>query len=152
MAVKLPPIPNNPVTDAHVWRDWFYNVSQLLIQQASIAWTSLDFTSSNLQNIVTRQHAALQGIQGGDGVNSYHLTQAEHTSVQTLPTFGTMATQNANNVTITGGTVSAGISLLNTTATTVGAAGTASTLPTLPSGYVIISIGGTNYKLPYYGV
>ena len=36
------------------------------------------------------------------------------------------------------------------TATTVGAAGAASTLPTAPTGYLIVNIGGTNYKLPYY--
>ena len=152
MALKLPPIPNNPITDTFVWRDWFFKVSQLLIQQASIAWSSLDFTGSNLRDILVRQHNALQEIQGGDGINSYHLTQTEHTSVQSLPTFGTMTTQNANAVAITGGTVTATIGMLNTTALTVGAAGTASTLPTLPTGYVIVSIGGTNYKLPYYGL
>lgn len=37
-----------------------------------------------------------------------------------------------------------------TTATTVGAAGGASALPATPVGYLIINVGGTNMKLPYY--
>ena len=125
MAVQLPPIPNNPVTDVFVWRDWFFKVSQLLVQQASIAWTSLDFTGSNLQDIQTRQHNALQSIQGGIASQYYHLTATEYATVQAFPTLplsianggtgattasgartnlglGTMATQNTGiTVTIT---------------------------------------------------
>ena len=86
MAVQLPPIPNNPITDVFVWRDWFFKVSQLLVQQASIAWTSIDFTSSNLQDIQTRQHNALQSIQGGIASQYYHLTAAEYAAVQAFPT------------------------------------------------------------------
>jgi hypothetical protein len=105
VAVQLPPIPNNPITDVFVWRDWFYKVSQLLVQQASIAWTSLDFTGSNLRDIVTRQHNALQDIQGGIPGQYYHLTTAQLASVTSIPTLGTMATQNANSVAITGGSI-----------------------------------------------
>ena len=85
MAIQLPPIPNNPITDVFVWRDWFFAVSQLLVQQASIAWTSIDFTGSNLLNIQTRQHNALQSIQGGIASQYYHLTAAEYAIVQAFP-------------------------------------------------------------------
>ena len=85
MSVQLPPIPNNPITDVFVWRDWFFTISQLLVQQASIAWSSLDFTGSNLQDIVTRQHNALQSIQGGIASQYYHLTAAEYAIVQAFP-------------------------------------------------------------------
>ena len=95
MAIKLPPIPNNPLTDTHVWRDWFFKVSQLLIQTVSVSWVNIDFTSSNIRDIVSRQHNALQDIQGGNGSTEYfHLSQTEYTRVQTLPTFGTIVTQN----------------------------------------------------------
>lgn len=48
-------------------------------------------------------------------------------------------------------TTSAGqISYGATTATTVGAAGGASALPATPTGYIIVNIAGTNFKLPYY--
>ena len=95
MAIQLPPIPNNPVTDTHVWRDWFFKVSQILVQSAQIAWSSLNFTGSNLRDIQTRQHNALQDMQGGNGSNEfYHLTLAQKNSVASLPTFGTIVTQN----------------------------------------------------------
>ena len=81
MAIQLPPIPNNPVTDTHVWRDWFFKVSQILVQSAQIAWTSLDFTGSNLLDIQTRQHNALQDMQGGFTNQYYHLTLAQYNSV-----------------------------------------------------------------------
>jgi hypothetical protein len=85
MANQLPPIPNNPITDIFVWRDWFYAVSQLLSQQAAIAWTSIDFTGSNLRDIVTRQHNALQDIQGGIANQYYHLSAAEYAAVAAFP-------------------------------------------------------------------
>lgn len=81
MATPLPPIPNNPVTDTFVWRDWFYKVSQILVQQASIAWTSIDFTGSNLRDIQVRQHNALQSIDGG---GTYHLSAGQYASISTL--------------------------------------------------------------------
>ena len=103
MAIQLPPIPNNPITDVFVWRDWFYTVSQLLGQQAAIAWTSIDFTGSNLRDIVTRQHNALQDIQGGIANQYYHLSAAQYATVVAFPTLpisiangGTGATTAAN--------------------------------------------------------
>ena len=86
MATQLPPIPNNPITDVFVWRDWFYAVSQTLVQQAAIAWTSLNFTGSNLRDIQTRQHNALQDIQGVIPGQYYHLTTAQWTTIVSFPT------------------------------------------------------------------
>jgi hypothetical protein len=69
---------------------------------------------------------------------------------------GTMATQNANNVTITGGSIS-GASLtsntVNFTGTTAANAtfGTAS-LPLSPEGFITVQIGGVSKKIPYYAV
>lgn len=42
------------------------------------------------------------------------------------------------------------VALGATTATTVGAAGAAAALPATPSGYLIINVSGTAYKVPYY--
>lgn len=48
-------------------------------------------------------------------------------------------------------TSSAGeLALGSTTSTTVGAAGAASALPANPTGYLLVGIGGTAYKIPYY--
>jgi len=133
MAIALPPIPNSPLTDTFIWREWFYNVSQALVQQASIAWTSLNFSGSNLTSIQTRKHNDLQGLQGGDptGTQFYHLNQTQYNTIVALPSLGTMSTQNANSVAITGGSIAGtiiptgGISVTITTAklTTGGANG-----------------------------
>jgi hypothetical protein len=127
MATQLPPLPNNPITDTFVWRDWFFKVSQILVQSAQIAWSSLDFTNSNIRNIAIRQHNALQDLQGGLGVSEmYHLSSTQYNSIATLPTFGTMAIQNANAVAITGGSIAGtivptgGISATITTAALTG--------------------------------
>jgi len=124
MAIALPPIPNSPLTDTFIWREWFYNVSQALVQQASIAWTSLNFSGSNITSIQTRKHNDLQGLQGGDpsGTQFYHLNQTQYNTIVALPSLGTMSTQNANSVAITGGSIAGtiiptgGISVTITTA------------------------------------
>lgn len=121
MAIQLPPLPNNPVTDTFVWRDWFFKVSQLLVQQAAISWTSIDFSGSNLTSVQTRRHNDLQLIQGGNAGEYYHLDLTQYTKVSTLPVFGTMATQDANNVAITGGTIT-GISGIGTVTSVTGTA------------------------------
>ena len=134
MAIQLPPIPNNPITDVFVWRDWFYKVSQLLGEQAGIAWTTINFSGSNLRDIVTRQHNALQDIQGGIANEYYHLSQAQYNTIVSLPSvpfsianggtgattasgartnlgLGTMATQNTG---ITATIITAALTALGT--------------------------------------
>ena len=68
---------------------------------------------------------------------------------------GTMATQNANAVVITGGSVTANVTSnnVNLTGTTSATATFAtSELPLVPEGYITIQIGGVDKKIPYYGV
>jgi hypothetical protein len=68
---------------------------------------------------------------------------------------GTMASQNANAVAITGGNVTANITSSNvnlTGTTTANATFATPSLPLVPEGYITIQIGGTNKKIPYYGV
>ena len=75
---------------------------------------------------------------------------------------GTMATQDANNVAITGGSVNVGaLQGANVTVTAnfyanLATAATAAmpdpSLPLNPEGYVSVVINGTTKKIPYYGV
>lgn len=70
---------------------------------------------------------------------------------------GTMATQNANAVAITGGTIVASnvtvTSNFNANLTTSSSATFATaSLPLVPEGYLTININGTAKKVPYYGV
>lgn len=55
-----------------------------------------------------------------------------------------------DNVTVNSGNVTANLSSTNTTAASATYA--TSSLPLVPEGYVVISIGGTLKKIPYYGV
>jgi hypothetical protein len=75
---------------------------------------------------------------------------------------GTMSTQDANNVAITGGTVSvSNLTAANVTVTAnlfanLATSNTAAmpdpSLPLNPEGYVEIVVNGTTKKVPYYGV
>ena len=64
---------------------------------------------------------------------------------------GTMATQDANNVNITGGSINT--TAVNTVATTGNTVTFAvSSLPLIPEGYITINLNGVAKKIPYYGV
>ena len=64
---------------------------------------------------------------------------------------GTMATQNSNNVSITGGTIN--VQTTNQTANTSASATFAtSSLPLVPAGYINFNLNGTVVKVPYYAV
>lgn len=68
---------------------------------------------------------------------------------------GTMASQNANAVSISGGDVTANVTTsdLNLTSATAASATFATpSLPLVPEGYITVDIGGVAKKIPYYGV
>lgn len=96
MAQLIPPIPKELLTpDSYIWRDWFNNLRNILVGavEGTVAWASLNFTGSNITDLVSRRHADLQSLQGGTAGQYYHLTAADYTSVTT--TFGS---QTANFV------------------------------------------------------
>ena len=64
---------------------------------------------------------------------------------------GTMSLQNSNNVTITGGNISANLVSFNSNTATTATFATAS-LPLVPAGYLYLNLNGTQVKVPYYGV
>lgn len=106
MAISLPPPPTNPVSNSFEWREWFYTLWTRTNGVSGVSFNGLDFSGSNISSIVTRDHNTLTNNQGGNGsTEMYHLNLAQYNSVTSLPSFGTMATQNANNVAITGGTL-----------------------------------------------
>ena len=96
MAQLIPPIPKELLTpDSYIWRDWFNNLRNILVGsiEGTVAWASLNFTGSNITDLVSRRHTDLQSLQGGTAGQYYHLTAADYTSVTT--TFGS---QTANFV------------------------------------------------------
>jgi len=89
MAQLIPPIPKELLTpDSYIWRDWFNNLRNILVGaiEGTVAWASLNFTGSNITDLVSRRHTDLQSLQGGTAGQYYHLTAADYTSVTT--TFG----------------------------------------------------------------
>lgn len=65
-------------------QEWIRNVSFLLsptLGGTGVAWSSLDFTGSNLTDLGTRNHNDLQNIQGGASNDYYHFTSAQKTDL-----------------------------------------------------------------------
>lgn len=87
MAGGLPPPPTRSDSGDFVWIDWYNKLNNFLNSGGIVAWTSIDFTGSNLGDIVTRNHEQLNGIQGGTTGEHYHLTAAEHAAFVTPQTF-----------------------------------------------------------------
>lgn len=89
MASYIAPIPNQPVSNVHEWRDWFFRLGQTVNTGTPVAWGNIIFTGSDITDIQVRLHNSLQGLQGGNitGTEYYHLSQAQYNSVVSLPSF-----------------------------------------------------------------
>jgi len=78
MPIKLPPPPISDPQTNFSWLDWHRQVQDYVKVAGTTAnWADLNFTGSNLSDIVTRNHASLQGVQGGGPGGYYHLTDVE---------------------------------------------------------------------------
>lgn len=94
MAVNLlPPIPQTPIGEDFTWRDWFKNLGTYVqkAQTGGSPWTIL---------------------QGGTGASTA-------TGARSNLGLGTIATQNANNVAITGGSIMGVVHPTNGITTTI---------------------------------
>lgn len=85
MAQKIPPAPIGALPGSSYWNDWVEKLRNL-INSGTISqlWASIDFTASNITDIVTRAHNNLQSFQGGTAGEYYHLTSAQNATVATL--------------------------------------------------------------------
>lgn len=86
MATPLPPIPNNPIGENYTWRDWLSKVQGILASGTTLLWSNINFTGSNLRDIQTKQHNALDNIQGGTTNEYYHLSALQYSYLAALPT------------------------------------------------------------------
>ena len=82
MAQKIPPAPIGALPGSSYWNDWVEKLRNL-INSGTISqlWASIDFTASNITDIVTRNHNNLQSFQGGTAGEYYHLTAAQHAAL-----------------------------------------------------------------------
>lgn len=82
MVQKIPPAPVGSIPGSSYWNDWYERIRNL-INSGTISqlWSSIDFTASNITDIVTRNHNNLQSMQGGTAGEYYHLTAAEYAAL-----------------------------------------------------------------------
>lgn len=107
MAIKLNPIPLQAMASLpYVVQEWLRQLSTVIsTPSGSIPWASIDFTGSNINDILTKPHNSLQSIQGGSAGNRFHLTRA--IQVSKTVAFGSLGsvTIGTTTVTATGATI-----------------------------------------------
>lgn len=64
MAAGVPPPPLNSPSGSYYWLEWYTSLTNFL-NETNIPWSNLNFTGSNITDIITRNHNDLQNIQGG---------------------------------------------------------------------------------------
>lgn len=110
-------------------------------------------TVANIAGAVPNTVNVLAGglLSGGGALTGNVTISLTSIPAANVSGLGTMATQDANAVAITGGSIAS--NNVNFTGTTTASATFAtSSLPLVPEGYITIQIGGVNKKIPYYGV
>ena len=88
MALGPPPL-HTPITSPQ-WRRYFERLSTQLggTAEGGVGYfNGLNFTSSNITSILTRNHNDTQNTQGGTSGERYHLTAAQHTGVTAAGNF-----------------------------------------------------------------
>lgn len=82
---SLPPPPiKDPNTSSYVWQDWFRQLrNRANAALTTVTWRGIDFTGSNLTDILTKDHNVLTNKQGGTTGEYYHLTSNEYTGGST---------------------------------------------------------------------
>ena len=81
----ITPIPLSDLQKLPVsYQMWYLRIKDLLDQSltGTIPWTQISTSGSNLTDIATRLHSSLQSISGG----SYHLSQEQYETINTLST------------------------------------------------------------------
>jgi hypothetical protein len=80
MAAGVPPPPLNSPNGSYYWLEWYTNLTNFL-NGTNIPWSNINFSTSNIHDIVDRAHNSLQPIQGGNAAgdaggsgNAWHMT------------------------------------------------------------------------------
>jgi len=124
----------------------YANNSSPVTASTTIPVASVTGAVANTVNVLT------SGLLSGGGALTGNVT----ISLNSVPAgnvsgLGTMATQNANAVAITGGSIDVQVTnLVSTTSSTATFA--TSSLPLVPAGYIQANLNGTVVKIPYYAV
>jgi hypothetical protein len=80
MPAGVPPPPINSPNGSYYWLEWYSNLTNFL-NGTNIPWANINFATSNIHDLVNRQHNSLTGVQGGNAVgdaggsgNAWHIT------------------------------------------------------------------------------
>jgi len=94
---RIPPPPVSSA-DKTIWNNWYVAVKDAINNlRNELTWTALNFTGSNLTDIITRNHNDLNNVQGGSAGQRYHLTSAEYAALGTFAVSGTEGQTMYNN-------------------------------------------------------
>lgn len=169
MALVLPPAPIDAPFGSYNWADWYEKVRRLINAVTTITWGQItDFTGSNLNQIATRLHESLQGLQGGAANDRFHLTGVQQAALiagftgtgnlvrDNTPTLITpvLGVATGTSLALTGGITTGNVVLHTTTvALTNGAAAGAGTLLNAPvagnpTKWIPINDNGTTRYIP----
>ena len=80
MALVGPPPISEPFGNTR-WLDWFTRINREIETLDTVQWGNIDFTGSDITDVVTRNHNDMAAFQGGSAGERYHLTEAQHDSV-----------------------------------------------------------------------
>jgi hypothetical protein len=84
VAVTLPPVPIGEAPGSFAWTQWYLSLQQIYNGTGTIPWALIDLTGSSLGDLVDRDHADLQNMQGGSAGERYHLTSSQQSYVSGL--------------------------------------------------------------------
>lgn len=86
MAILLPPTPIGSAPGSDFWNDWYEKLRVIVnTGNISVTWANINFSGSNITDLVSRAHNNLQSLQGGTAGEYYHLTAAQHAALTAGP-------------------------------------------------------------------
>lgn len=93
MASLLPPAPQGVPPGHSFWNQWYEQLRVLInsISGSAVSWVTINFSGSNITDIVNRGHNSLQSFQGGAAGEYFHLTSAQSAKVVSLYLVNTKA-------------------------------------------------------------
>ena len=123
-------------------------IKTMYIENKDTANVTLTVSYNNNSTLRTLANVTLQT---GDTWSLEGTTNNTGSVKTAVPGVGTMAYQNSNNVTITGGTINVYTTAISSN-TAASATFATSSLPLVPAGYINVDLNGTIVKVPYYAV